>query len=307
MSTPSNSIAVVGSINADLSVTVDRHPKPGETLLGSGGRVLPGGKGANQAVAARLQGAEVFFVGAVGNDANASEALSIMTASGVDLAGVAEVDSPTGLAVITVDQSGENSIVVVPGANALVDADMVTKHAQRLRQCGIILVQGELPAEAVTAAQKNCTGRFVINMGPVIALEKDVLLKANPLIVNEHEGAATLAQLGGQDNTVSQEDLAQALVEAGFESVVITIGKKGAIVADRHGMTHVSSPGVSAVDTTGAGDAFAGALAARLAAGDHLVAAAKHAVKVAALSVTRHGAQSSYPGPDVDIDAALSQ
>ncbi|PRQ12328.1 ribokinase [Corynebacterium sp. 13CS0277] len=306
-STPSHRIAVVGSINADLSVTVPRHPKPGETLLGTGGRVLPGGKGANQAVAARQQGAEVIFIGAVGDDANATEALSLMKSSGVDTSRIETVDAPTGLAVISVDASGENAIVVVPGANALVDAAYVNRFADDIAACDIVLCQGELPAEAVAAAKDATTGRFLINLGPVIDLPREVLLAANPLIVNEHEGAAALAQLGEPDNSIGQDDLAENLVKAGFQSVIITIGKKGAIVAEPGSLKHVTSPGVSAVDTTGAGDAFAGVVAARLAAGDSLVEAARHASKVAALSVTRPGAQTSYPAADVDIDQALQE
>ena len=197
------SIIVVGSINADLAVQVHRHPKPGETLMGSGGTIAPGGKGANQAVAAALQGASVRFVGAVGNDAYATPALRCLTKSGVDLTGITHVDDTTGLAIIAISADGENSIIVIPGANAWVDAEAVNQHAADIAAADIVLLQGEIPAEGFQAAVNAATHRVVINLAPVVPVDRDALLQADPLMTNEHEAALVLQQLGYD---VTEED-----------------------------------------------------------------------------------------------------
>ena len=295
------SIIVVGSINADLAVQVHRHPKPGETLMGSGGTITPGGKGANQAVAAALQGASVRFVGAVGNDAYATPALRYLTKSGVDLTGISHVEDTTGLAVIAISADGENTIIVIPGANAWVDAGAVKQHTTDIAAADIVLLQGEIPAEGFQAAVDAATHRVVINLAPVVPVDRDALLQADPLMANEHEAALVLQQLGyevAEEDSKNPEKLAADLLDAGFASVVLTLGAAGALVATPEGSELVPSPKVTAVDTTGAGDAFAGALVARLDAGDSLLDAAHHAVRVAAYAVTGRGAQDSYPKKD---------
>ena len=295
------SIIVVGSINADLAVQVHRHPKPGETLMGSGGTITPGGKGANQAVAAALQGASVRFVGAVGNDAYATPALRYLTKSGVDLTGISHVEDTTGLAVIAISADGENTIIVIPGANAWVDAGAVKQHTTDIAAADIVLLQGEIPAEGFQAAVDAATHRVVINLAPVVPVDRDALLQADPLMANEHEAALVLQQLGrevAEEDSNNPEKLAADLLDAGFASVVLTLGAAGALVATPEGNELVPSPKVTAVDTTGAGDAFAGALVARLDAGDSLLDAAHHAVRVAAYAVTGRGAQDSYPTKD---------
>lgn len=295
------SIIVVGSINADLAVQVHRHPKPGETLMGSGGTITPGGKGANQAVAAALQGASVRFVGAVGNDAYATPALRYLTKSGVDLTGISHVEDTTGLAVIAISADGENTIIVIPGANAWVDAGAVKQHTTDIAAADIVLLQGEIPAEGFQAAVDAATHRVVINLAPVVPVDRDALLQADPLMANEHEAALVLQQLGhevAEEDSKNPEKLAADLLDAGFASVVLTLGAAGALVATPEGNELVPSPKVTAVDTTGAGDAFAGALVARLDAGDSLLDAAHHAVRVAAYAVTGRGAQDSYPTKD---------
>ena len=295
------SIIVVGSINADLAVQVHRHPKPGETLMGSGGTITPGGKGANQAVAAALQGASVRFVGAVGNDVYATPALRCLTKSGVDLTGISHVEDTTGLAVIAISADGENTIIVIPGANAWVDAEAVKQHTTDIAAADIVLLQGEIPAEGFQAAVDAATHRVVINLAPVVPVDRDALLQADPLMANEHEAALVLQQLGhevAEEDSKNPEKLAADLLDAGFASVVLTLGAAGALVATPEGSELVPSPKVTAVDTTGAGDAFAGALVARLDAGDSLLDAAHHAVRVAAYAVTGRGAQDSYPTKD---------
>ncbi|MEH0147308.1 ribokinase [Corynebacterium sp. Q4381] len=299
----STHITVVGSINADLTVNVAAHPAPGETLLGSGGGITAGGKGANQAVAAARLGARVALVGAVGNDAYAEPATALLRSSGVDLAHVETVDSVTGLAVITVDAAGENTIIVVPGANAAVDAQYVEKHQAPIRDAELVLLQGEIPADGFARAAALAAGRVVVNLAPVVDVPREALLAANPLIANEHEAGLILAQLG-EDPAGEPAALAQRLVGAGFASVVLTLGARGALVADAGGTHNIPTPRVTAVDTVGAGDAFAGALCTRLVAGDSLLDAARFAARVGAFAVTKPGAQPSYPAesdplPDV--------
>ena len=287
-------ICVVGSINADLTVNVERHPTPGETLMGSGGGITAGGKGANQACAAARLGAPVALVGAVGTDANAKPATALLHEAGVDLTHVEEVNEVTGLAVITVAANGENTVLVVPGANALVDATFVARHSTPIESAEVVLLQGEIPADGFARAVELAKGRVVVNLAPVVDVPRDALLKADPLMANEHEAGLILAQLG-LDSAGTPEELARRLKDAGFASVVLTLGAAGALVADDAGLTHVASPQVEAVDTVGAGDAFAGAFCARIVEGDTLVEAAEYAARVGAFSVTRPGAQPSYP------------
>ena len=180
-------ITVVGSINADLTVNVPRHPTPGETLLGSGGGITPGGKGANQAVAAARLGSSVALVGAIGNDAHADEAQKLLIDAAVDLTTLETLDAPTGLAVITVAADGENTVMVVPGANGEVGAGVVDKHVAEVSGADLVLLQGEIPADGFARAVELATGRVVVNLAPVIDVDRSALRKADPLIVNEHE------------------------------------------------------------------------------------------------------------------------
>ncbi len=287
-------ITVVGSVNADLTVTVARHPQPGETLLAAGGATTPGGKGANQACAAAKLGAQVALVGAVGRDANAQIATAELERAGVDLTHLERVEEVTGLAVITVADGGENTILVVPGANAAVDARLIDAHAEAIEAADLLLLQGEIPADGIARAVELARGRVVINLAPVIDIPREVLLRADPLIVNEHEARCLCEQLRIDDSVT-------ALTGTGIASVVVTRGAEGALVADARGVKEVASPAVEAVDTVGAGDAFAGALCHRLTQGDLLADAARFACRVGAFSVTRPGAQTSYPGPGDEL------
>lgn len=292
-------ICVVGSINADLAVRVARHPLPGETLLGTGALITAGGKGANQAVAAANLGAQVSMVGAVGHDSNAQPALQYLRRAGVDLQCVEEVEAPTGLALITVSEDAENTIVVVPGANATVDEQQVSKAKSQIAGADIVLLQGEIPASGFAAAVRVATGKVMVNLAPVIDVPTDVLLQADPLVANEHEAGLILGLYGVDVATVGQreEDMALALREVGFRTVVITRGARGAVVATAEGLTPIRPAPVTAVDSTGAGDAFVGALAAQLAQGSSLIDASQYAARVGAFAATRQGAQSSYPTP----------
>ncbi|WP_461165098.1 ribokinase [Arthrobacter sp. R4-81] len=309
-------VAVVGSINTDLLLMVDRLPAAGETVLGTGGTLSPGGKGANQAVAAARQGATVLMVGAVGSDANASEATRLLQDSGVSLELVAAVEGPTGLAVVSVDSNAENSIVVIPGANNHVDATVVSAALPRLRSCDVIVLQGELPlatTDFTVRELRDSEVLIVLNLAPVIPLSAESIRSADVLIVNEHEAIEALRLLTREakvqtwpemhdDDFMHDADavrsglaLADSLVSAGVQSVVVTLGARGAVVGETRGSVHVPPVAVDAVDTTGAGDAFVGAVAAGLAEGLSLHAAAELAVAVAAESVVSYGAQQSYP------------
>ena len=287
-------LTVIGSINADLTVHTTRHPAPGETVLGTGGDISAGGKGANQAVAAALQGANVRMVGAVGKDPYAESALTNLKSSDVSLADLEFLDGHTGLALITVSESGENTIVVVPGANEAMDAERVDAHAVTIAESDMILLQGEIPASGFSAAIAHSTGRVVVNLAPVIEVPREDLLRADPLIANEHEATAIL-RLFGLPAQVTPEKQVAALRDAGFASVIITLGSHGSIVSDESGITHIPAIAVEPVETTGAGDAYVGTVAAKLLAGHSLVDAARHATRVAAFAVARHGAQDSYP------------
>jgi len=302
-------VVVVGSINADQVTTVARHPLPGETLIGTSIEVLPGGKGANQAVAAAQLGARVSMVGAIGQDAYAHSATAILESAGVDLSSVRTVDGPTGLAVITVAADGENTIIVIPGANAAVDAEVVGQSADLIAGAAVLVLQGEIPAAASAAAARLARGRVVLNLAPVIELDPVTIAAADPLIVNEHEAALLLAELlPGTPPPASDAEAVARLREWGVTSVVLTRGALGAIVSDADGTDAVASPVVVAVDSSGAGDAFVGALSARLAAGDTLGAAARLAVRVGAFAVQSRGTQPSYPQagdilPEVGTDS----
>ena len=306
MSSPATGrVVVLGSLNADVFARVQRHPRPGETVLGSGGEVRAGGKGANQAAAAALAGARVVMVGAVGSDAYAAVATGNLARAGVSLDAVRTVDGPTGLALITVSADGENSIIVIPGANAQVGEPELAQ-LDSLDAGDVLVLQGEVPVESVTAAALAAAARgarVVLNLAPVIDLPAGVLRLADPLVVNEHEGAGALRLLGGgalrlvdADPTGgSPTELCAALREHGVPSVVMTLGGQGALIAAAGPVTAIPAEKVAVVDTTGAGDAFAGALAAGLCAGEDLVAAAQRASRFAAEAVQHEGAQDSYP------------
>jgi ribokinase len=277
-------IAVVGSINLDLVVNVERHPAPGETVVGGDCRQVPGGKGANQAVAAARLGSAVAMVGRVGDDGQGSWLRGVLSADRVDVTHVrADRDATTGMALIAVDRNGENTIVVSPGANARVSARDVAKAREVVGAADVVLLQHEVPQDAVGAAIEAARGVVVLNPAPARGLAGPV----DVLVPNRGE-LETLA--GGSGDPVT---LARSV--AGAKAVVVTLGAEGAVVVEGERAERVPAPRVKAVDTTGAGDAFCGALAQALADGAPLVEAARWAVRVAAVSVTRHGAQGGLP------------
>jgi ribokinase len=312
-------VVVVGSINVDQVVTVDRLPLPGETLIGTSMTLLPGGKGANQAVAAARRGAATTMIGAVGDDVHASAALPLLVESGVDVERVATAEGPTGLAVVTVGSDSENTIVVVPGANASVDEEAVARHAEVVSRAAVVVLQGEIPVSGIERAARLATGRLVLNLAPVVAVSAEVVRLADPLVLNEHEGRLLLElvapeaaeRLAGRDASDASAGGDAAVVgelrALGVASVVLTRGAAGALVSDASGSWSVPSPRVRAVDSSGAGDAFVGALSAALASGSSLLEAAQEAVRVGAYSVTTAGTQPSYPDVDDELPSTDEQ
>ncbi|MET9250078.1 ribokinase [Nonomuraea sp. NPDC003709] len=285
-------VVVVGSANADLVVQVDRHPAPGETVLGSELAVHPGGKGANQAVAAARLGARVALLGRVGADGHGRLLRESLERDGVDLGHLHDTAAASGIAMIAVGPQGDNSIIVAPGANARLTEGDVLDAAPLLRSAPVVSLQLEIPLPAVLAAARLAR-RAVLNLSPAVPVPDELLALCDPLVVNEHEAALLLGAPGEPDRQ------ARELLARGPRSVVITLGADGAVVADmvaEDGAVHaVPSPRVAAVDTTGAGDAFTGALAWRLAAGEPLARAAAFAARVGAAAVRKAGAQDSYP------------
>ena len=287
-------IVVVGSLNLDLVVGVARHPRPGETVLGEDVVRAPGGKGANQAVAAARLGRAVAMVGRLGQDADGAELRGALEAAGVDHELVRGLDGvPTGVALITVDPAGENVIVVSPGANGRLDAAGVDEAAGALRAAPVCLLQLEVPLDAVTRAAELARGVVVLNPAPARDLPRALVRAVDVLVPNRSE----LALLVGAEE--EPEDLAGVAALArtieGPRSVVVTLGAEGALLVTGAGEVHVPAVAVRPVDTTAAGDCFCGALGDALARGDDLEAAARWAVRAAAVATTRHGAQPSLP------------
>ena len=271
----SGRVVVLGSLNVDLVTRVERHPRPGETVLGTGLVRLAGGKGANQAVAAAAAGASVAMVGCVGDDAGGTAYRARLTARGVDVHAVRVVPGvASGHAVVTVAEDGENSIVVVRGANELLDEREVAA-LDGLRPGDVLLVQLEVPRAVVCTAVRRAAGRgarVVLNIAPYAALPPDVVALADPVVANEHEMAA--------------------LAEAGAEprSVLVTFGANGASWDGVTVPAHLV-PAAEVADTTGAGDAFCGALAAALARGAGREKALDAALAAGAAAVLHEGAQ----------------
>ncbi|ASO23165.1 ribokinase [Actinoalloteichus hoggarensis] len=296
-------VVVVGSANADLVVTVARRPSAGETVLGDDVTTIPGGKGANQAVAAGRLGASVALLGAVGADQYGELLRESLRSANVDTGLLRTARRPTGNAFITLTPDGENTIVVSPGANASVLPADVAAASPEVAAAKVIVLSLEIPLETVRHAVEAASSagvRVLLNLSPVAPLDEATLRRLDPLVVNEHEAAWLLGEQDDpstSDDAVAERfiDVARRLRELGPRSVVVTLGPRGAVTSDEDGTTVIDAPEVRAVDSTGAGDAFAGALAVGLAADRSLSDAAAFAARVAATAVTRVGAQPSYP------------
>jgi ribokinase len=295
-------ITVFGSINVDLVCRVRKSPMPGETVLGSDYALIPGGKGANQALAARRAGAEVSMVGTIGDDDIGKVALNELVPAGVDLGSVARRSGTTGVAIITVDDSGENTIVVSPGANAAANAGQIP--AGSLGSGDTLLLQLEVPQVEVFAAARRARAggaRVVLSVAPFAPFTGEQLADVDIVIVNEHEAQDFARQFGLAPSNA--EATVTALAERLGRTVIATLGQEGAVAAGREGVIRVPALAVTPVDTTGAGDTFAGVLAAFLDEGRPLVEAMAHAAIAGSLACTKHGAQPSFP-TRAEIEAA---
>jgi ribokinase len=297
-------VTVLGSLNMDISVTVPRLPAPGATVLGSAAQFTPGGKGANQAVAAARLGADVRMVGCVGDDDFGRQLLAALRAEGIDADATRVVRSvPTGLAMIAVDQAGQNLIIVAPGANRQVGPADAAKAATN--SSDILVLSAEIPVPAIEQALAQTPGRKILNLAPAPENAAELVAAAGEhldwLVVNESEAAAVLGHpVSGLANA---KKAATELTAKGPRHAVVTAGAHGAALAGSDGKHTVEGFTVTAVDTVGAGDTFVGALAVALAAGVPAPEAVRAAAAAGAAAVTRHGAQAAMPRP-ADILAA---
>ena len=267
----STHIAVVGSINADMFIRMERLPSRGETVAGGVPTWFPGGKGANQAVAAARLGGSVSMHAAIGSDEPGQMAIANLKSSGVDISHISKVDSPTSIALVLVEESGENQIVIAQGAN-----DDVSIDSGAIGEAGAVVMQNEIPVAAMLDAARACNGMLIVNAAPVRHMPDELMNRIDVLIVNEHE----FEQYGEPTRGV----------------VVVTAGS-GDVVAYQDGevAARTTPPAVDAIDTVGAGDTFVGAFAVGMTSGLSLQQSLERAVAAASLSTLAHGAQSGMP------------
>jgi ribokinase len=283
-------VIVFGSINLDLIFNLPGIPRPGETVLGPSTRIEPGGKGANQAVAAARDGGEVVMAGSVGRDALAEGALGLLRQSGVDLGRVQAVPASTGCAAIAVDPAGNNAIAVGSGANLSTRQSQIADTL--LGPAATLVLQMEVPAAenaALIDRARKAGARVVLNLAPAAPLAEDALRAVDVLVVNETEGAWLAQHLGCGATAIALRE------RLGRPAVVLTWGEAGAEVAGPDASWHEPAVAIQPVDTTAAGDCFVGVLAHRLDVGQALRAAVHRASVAAALCCTRHGSQGSIP------------
>lgn len=289
-------IVVLGSVNLDTVLRCAKLPQPGETVQGHALDRHPGGKGANQAVAARRLGAAVQFIGCVGDDEAGRVSLAALNEEGVGTAGVRHVAGPTGIALVLVEDAGQNCIALHPGANARLDCAQVESQAATIRAARALVCQLETPQEATwhaIAIARAAGVRVLLNPAPAQAIDSARLAEVDVLVPNESE-ALGLARLAGHAPADAREAAVQ-LRAAGVGTVVVTMGEQGVLVADAAGLRSFAAPRVKACDTSGAGDTFLGALAVALASGAALDEAVGWAQAAAALSVTRRGTMEAMP------------
>ena len=303
----SRSVLVVGSLNMDLVARCERLPREGETLFGTDFFTAFGGKGGNQAVAAARIGAQVTMAGCVGHDQFGTDIVAALTAAGVRTDTVRAVDRPTGTALITVDAAGANTIVVISGANVACDGAQVDRALAGAAAPGLLLLQQEIPSEtnarAIRAAK--AAGWFIVlNPAPARALPRDLLPLIDIIAPNETEAAVLTGR-----SIASRADARAAagdLLARGARAVLVTLGRDGALYSDASRALHCPALPVQAVDTTAAGDAYLGALAAALAEEQSLEQSLGFAASAAALAVTRLGAQPSL-GTRAEVSAFIAR
>lgn len=304
MSKQGKSIVVIGSSNIDLVAKTPRIPVVGETLTGSDFFMVPGGKGANQAVAASRLGGDVIFVARLGKDVFAEKSLENFKAVGVNIKHITQLENvPSGIAIIAIDDNGKNIIIVVPGANGKLTPEDIDAAAEDIASAAVVVCQLEIPLETVIQSAKVAKANnvpFILDPAPARPLSDELLSMVDVLKPNETE-AETLTGIKVTD-VDSAAKAADVLLLKGVKHVIITLGEKGFLLADKDGKEFVPSKPVKAIDSTAAGDAFIGAVAFGLASDNLLKEAAVYANAVAAISVTRLGAQPSMP-TKAEVDA----
>lgn len=290
-------IVVIGSTNMDMVVKTEHIPVPGETVLGGAFLMNPGGKGANQAVTISRLGGDIAFISKVGSDIFGKQATQSLEEEGIDVTGLLSVnDMPSGVAMITVDALGENSIVVASGANANLTPDDVKKYLSNVPNVGILLMQLEIPLETVGFAAQYASSKgikVILNPAPVNPLVTELFKMIDIITPNSNE-AEMLTGIPVHD-VDSARKAAESLHRQGVKNVVITLGKMGAVLSEGDKFDFVPAKKVEAIDTTAAGDVFNGALALAVAEGKDLLSGVRFACQAAAITVTRMGAQSSIP------------
>ena len=295
--TRSADVVVVGSVNRDYVCRVRSLPAPGETVLGGEVSVGSGGKGGNQAFAASLLGATTALIARVGRDADGQALVEGLATAGVDVTDVVAVDTRTGLAFVLVDSHGENSIVVAPGANERLEPEAAAEAVRQLRspRGGVLVTQAEIPTATSVAAIEAAVAsgrRVVVNLAPYRPIDAGLLARCDPLVVNEAEAGGLL---GREVRGADQARTAVAELAGRTRSAVVTVGAEGAVVSRGDWVEQVPAEPVEPLDTTGAGDAFTGALAAALSADCDLIEAVRIGVLAGTYAVGRAGAQASFP------------
>lgn len=289
-------ICVIGSLNMDLVVKVDNRPKGGQTVIGGDFKEVPGGKGANQAVAMARLGGNVNMIGKVGKDGFGETLLNALKNDNVNTKYINQEDIATGVAMITVDNNAENSIVVAPGANYKVDNEYIDSNIEGIENSDIVVLQLETPLETIKYSLKRSKelGKYtILNPAPAVKLEDDIIENVDLLTPNETE----LEILSGVE-IETEEDIqkaAQVMIDKGVKELIVTLGSKGSLYINKEKSMFKKAYKVNAIDTTAAGDSYTGALAVAFANNKNVEEAMDFASKVGALSVQKEGAQSSLP------------
>ena len=302
-----NKLVVLGSVNADHVLQVASFPRPGETLLGHSYAVIPGGKGANQAVAAARLGADIAFIACVGDDSFGHKMINEFALDGINTQAVmVEADKPTGIAMIQVAATGENSICISAEANACLTVERLAPHSELIKQSDTLLMQLETPIATITQAAKiakQAGTRVVLNPAPAQTLNDELLSVVDLITPNETE-AELLTGIKVIDMPSAQV-AANVLHDKGIAEVMITLGSQGVWISEKGQGKQIKGFRVDAIDTTAAGDTFNGGLLAGLQAGLELDSAIRFAHAAAAISVTRVGAQTSIP-TKAEVEAFLA-
>ncbi len=293
-------IFVIGSLNMDLVVQTTRLPQAGETLAGSEFHLIPGGKGANQAVAASRSGANTHMIGCVGDDAFSEVILESLQNANIDVKDIYRMKGiSTGTATIIVEEGGENRIIIIPGANEKVTYDLVEQKWGLIARSDLVILQHEIPLTTVHSIIKKChllDIPVLLNPAPVYPIPMDILAALDTLVVNESEAAALTGNpINGLD---SAKESARKILQTGIKTVIITLGENGAILLDNKGFIYHTGYKVPVVDTTAAGDTFVGGYAASITECKSSTDALEYACAASAIAVTRLGAQTSIPTRD---------